>query len=222
MSKPKIKIEKFKKPQEMEYNIILETDRDKEKFIKRVEKVVRDSMEYKDYILFLKDYVNMNHCAFFTNVANKEGSKVTIEIHHEPLTLFDIVAIVLEKHLAEGVPISDFYIAEEVMELHYQNKVGLIPLSKSIHQIVHHSDDIFIPINLVYGNYKEFLDEYLEFCDDDFSDMILDKVEGKIEKTKYLKESMFNSLNPEYVYIEVDGYQLPKKVEIESDKKEIA
>ena len=37
-----------------------------------------------------------------------------------------------------------------------------------------------------------------------------------------LKESMFNSLNPEYVYIEVDGYQLPKKVEIESDKKEIA
>ena len=52
--------------------------------------------------------------------------------------------------------------------------------------------------------------------------MILDKVEGKIEKTKYLKESMFNSLNPEYVYIEVDGYQLPKKVEIESDKKEIA
>ena len=191
MSKPKIKIEKFKKPQEMEYNIILETDRDKEKFIKRVEKVVRDSMEYKDYILFLKDYVNMNHCAFFTNVANKEGSKVRIEIHHEPLTLFDIVAIVLEKHLAEGVPISDFYIAEEVMELHYQNKVGLIPLSKSIHQIVHHSDDIFIPINLVYGNYKEFLDEYLEFCDDDFSDMILDKVEDKIEKTKYLKESMF-------------------------------
>ena len=187
MSKPKIKIEKFKKPQEMEYNIILETDRDKEKFIKRVEKVVRDSMEYKDYILFLKDYVNMNHCAFFTNVANKEGSKVRIEIHHEPLTLFDIVAIVLEKHLAEGIPISDFYIAEEVMELHYQNKVGLIPLSKSIHQIVHHSDDIFIPINLVYGNYKEFLDEYLEFCDDDFSDMILDKVEGKIEKTKYLK-----------------------------------
>ena len=179
-------------------------------------------MEYKDYILFLKDYVNMNHCAFFTNVANKEGSKVRIEIHHEPLTLFDIVAIVLEKHLAEGVPISDFYIAEEVMELHYQNKVGLIPLSKSIHQIVHHSDDIFIPINLVYGNYKEFLDEYLEFCNDDFSDMILDKVEGKIEKTKYLKESMFNSLNPEYVYIEVDGYQLPKKVEIESDKKEIA
>ena len=74
VSKPKIKIEKFKKPQEMEYNIILETDRDKEKFIKRVEKVVRDSMEYKDYILFLNDYVNMNHCAFFTNVANKEGS----------------------------------------------------------------------------------------------------------------------------------------------------
>ena len=222
MSKPKIKIEKFKKPQEMEYNIILETDRDKEKFIKRVEKVVRDSMEYKDYILFLKDYVNMNHCAFFTNVANKEGSKVRIEIHHEPLTLFDIVAIVLEKHLAEGVPISDFYIAEEVMELHYQNKVGLIPLSKSIHQIVHHSDDIFIPINLVYGNYKEFLDEYLEFCDDDFSDMILDKVEGKIERTKYLKECMFNSVNAEDVCIEVDGYQLPEKVEIESDKKEIA
>ena len=151
----KIKIESFAAPTDMEYNVYLNTERDKEKFIKRVEKVVRSSMEYRDYIAFLKEYVNMNHCAFFNNVENAQGSRVRIEIHHEPLTLFDIVKVVVNKHIDEGIPLNDLYISDEVMNLHYTNQVGLIPLSKSIHQIVHNSNEIIIPITLVFGDYKK-------------------------------------------------------------------
>lgn len=212
----KIKIESFAAPTDMEYNVYLNTERDKEKFIKRVEKVVRSSMEYRDYVAFLKEYVNMNHCAFFNNVENAQGSRVRIEIHHEPLTLFDIVKVVVNKHIDEGIPLNDLYISDEVMNLHYTNQVGLIPLSKSIHQIVHNSNEIIIPITLVFGDYKKFLDEYSDYVDDD----ILDKLERKINETKTIKKEMIDKLNPSYVYVEVDGYSLPKKVEIESKMKD--
>ena len=214
----KIKVESFAAPTDMEYNIYLNTERDKEKFIKRIEKVVRSSMEYRDYIAFLKEYIDMNHCAFFTNVENGQGSRVRIEIHHEPLTLFDIVKVVVNKHIEEGIPLNDLYISDEVMNLHYTNQVGLIPLSKSIHQIIHNSNEIIIPIKLVFGDYKKFLDEYSDYVDDD----ILDKLERKINETKTIKKEMFNKLDPSYVYVEVDGYSLPKKVEIESKMRDIS
>lgn len=210
-----IRKETFDCPNDMEYNIILNTERDKEKFIKRIEKIVRGSMEYKDYIAYLKEYVDMTHCAIFNNVENAQGSRVRIEIHHEPLTLFDIVQTVVNTHIEEGIPLNDLYLSDEVVELHYTNKVGLIPLSKSIHQIIHNSNELVIPLHLVYGNYKEFLEEYSDYVDDS----ILDKLERKINETKNIKQDMLDKLNPSYVYVEVDGYALPAKVEIASKYK---
>lgn len=216
MAKQSIRREKYGCPDDMEYSVVLNTERDKEKFIKRIENVVRASMEYRDYIAYLKEYVNMNQCAFFNNIENAQSSRVRIEVHHEPFTLFDIVKVVVNKFIEEAIPLNDLYIADEVMELHYNNKVGLIPLSKSIHQIVHNSNEIVIPLNLVYGDYKSFLEEYNDYLDEE----LLDKLERKINQTKTIKQEMLDKLSPSYVYVEVDGYLLPKKVEIPS--KEIS
>ena len=108
-----------------------------------------EAEEYRDYIAYLKEYVDMTHCAFFNNVENSQGSRVRIEIHHEPLTLYDIVKTVVNKHIDEGIPLNDFFIADEVMLLHYTNKVGLVPLSKSVHQIIHNSNELIIPLDLL-------------------------------------------------------------------------
>ena len=164
--------QKYSMPENMEYNVVLNTDKDHVKYIKRMEQIIRSSMEYRDYIAYLKEYVNMNHCAFFNNVENAQGSRVRIEIHHEPLTLFDIVKTVLNKHIEESIPLNDLYIADEVMELHYTNKVGLIPLSKSMHQIVHNSNEVFIPLNLIYGDYKAFIEEYNDYLNEDLVDKL--------------------------------------------------
>lgn len=212
-----IKFEKYATPDDMEYTTMLNSDRDKVKYIKRIEQIIRTSMEYRDYVNFLKDYVNMKHCAFFTNIENDAGSRVRIEIHHEPLTLFDIVQTVLNKHLEEGIPLNDLFIADEVIALHYKNQVGLVPLSKSIHQIVHHGNDLVIPLNLVYGDYKDFIDEYNDYL----SEEVVAKLERKINETKTINaEKIQEKLNPTYTYVEVDGFTLPQKVEIES--KELA
>ena len=212
MTNNNIRIMKYNMPEDMEYSVILNTEKDKEKYIKRIEKVIRSSMEYKDYIQYLRDYVDMSHCAFFNNVENSQGTRVRIEIHHEPLTLFDIVKTVLHKYIEEGIPLNDLYIADEVMDLHYRNLVGLIPLSKSMHQIVHNSNEIVIPLNLVYGEYKEFLNEYNDYLDE----AILDKIEMKINETKNIKREMLDKLTPSYVYVDVEGFTLPKKVTIDN------
>ena len=51
---------------EMKYNII--TEKDKAKTVKTCERMIRSSLEYKDYIKFLKEYIDMNKCSFWGNV----------------------------------------------------------------------------------------------------------------------------------------------------------
>lgn len=210
-----IRTNSYIKPDDMEYSVTITNQKQKVKFIKRVENTIRASMEYRDYIAYLKDYVDMNHCAFFTNMEKSQGSRIRIEIHHEPLTLFDIVETVLNKFIDEAIPINELFIADEVMELHYKNMVGLIPLSKSVHQVVHHGTDLVIPLSLVYGNYKEFLEEYEDYLEES----VLDKIERKINETKVIRQEMIDKLTPTYVYVEVDGFSLPKKVAVESREK---
>ena len=74
-------------PTPMEYYVNINTDKDRSKYITRIEKIIRASQEYKDYINFLKDHVDLNKCVFFQNVTsdksvNKRG-RVSIELHHE-------------------------------------------------------------------------------------------------------------------------------------------
>lgn len=187
-------------PEEMEYSVFINSDKDKVKFIKRCEKVIRSSNEYRDYVAFLKENIDMDKCAFWKNVSSENSKRVKIEIHHEPFTLFDIVSVVVERFLDQGYPLNDLLIADEVMELHYANMVGLIPLSKTIHQIVHNSTKIRIPLNMVYGDYTSFLtsEKYEPYVDE-----LFEKLEIKINETKNLTEANFDDLRKEFTYLEM-------------------
>ena len=199
-------------PEDMQYTPIINNEKDKSKFIKRCEKIIRSSQEYRDYINFLKEYVDMNRCAFFQNVSMEDTKRVKIEIHHEPFTLYDYVAVVVDRFLAEGLPLNDLLISDEVMELHYNNKVGLIPLSKTIHEIIHNSNKIVIPLNMVYGDYAGFLSsseyESLPYLDD-----LYDKLEVKINETKNLTKESFDALFKDFTYIEMEDVPAVEKQE---------
>lgn len=212
-----IEVVVIKDVEEMEYHVKLESDRDKAKLVKRIEKHIRSSMEYRDYIAFLRDNVGMDACAFFNNI-NKDSSKsIRIEIHHEPLTLYDYTRVVLEKYIKEGLPINDMMISEEVMKLHYQNQVGLIPLSKTLHLIIHgdNSEKLVIPAYMIFGDYSSFIEEYGDYLDDD--DVIYDKIEKMIERTKEIKKNSFEFLEKKYEYLKVDGFEIPQKVDSDGE-----
>ena len=190
--------------------IDLENAKSKEKFIKGTERIIRSSDEYKSYIKFLKEYVDMTKCAFFNGVTIVDKKKIHIEIHHAPLTLFEITMIVVDKWLAEGIPINDLLIADEVMRIHYNNKVGLIPLSKTVHQLVQSEAGITIPLYMIYGSYVDFLKEYQDYIMDD---RIFEKLQYAIQQTKNLTHNSFDMLNPEFIYIETDGVEYAKTIE---------
>lgn len=210
-----IKTLKLEAPKVMEYEPIYETEKDKRKFIEQVKRSIRSSKEYKDYIRFLKDNMDMDKCAFFSNIKHTRENKIGIEIHHEPFTLDDIVRIVITKQLEEGKPLNDLDIADEVMELHYNDEVGLVPLSKTIHDVIHaDTNKLFVPLTLCYGNYKKFVEDYQDYIEDD----ILTRLEKKIELTKNIKDDSFSALDIKFEYLDVDGIDLVLPMDIASEK----
>lgn len=214
---------KMAKPEVMDYYVPLNTDKDKHKFIKRVESIVRGSMEYRDYISFLKEHVDLDKCIFFQNVTNSKNSKkrISIELHHEPFTLYDIVRVVLEKAIKDGDVINDLIIADSVLKLHYENKVGLVPLSKTAHEIIHaeNSSKLIVPLNMVYGNYSEFLEEYGDVIDDD--DDLLYKLAKKMDMTANLTPESFDAIRMRFTYLDIEGVDDVEKLELDN-KIEIA
>ena len=215
---------KMHKPDDMEYYVPMSNDKDIHKFVDRCEKVIRASKEYRDYIAFLKENVGLDSCIFFQKVTQnknaKQRGKISLELHHEPFTLYDIVKVVVTKYKEEGLPMNDLLIADEVLDLHYSNKVGLVPLSKTAHEMVHNSTKLFVPLNMVYGNYSSFLEEYELYLDK--NPELYQKLEKKLDMTKNLTPESFEALTKEFTYIEVPEYEDIEKVPIEVTNNQTA
>jgi hypothetical protein len=199
-------IKQFEKLEKSDRNYNIFNDKDKIKLIKSVEAMIRSSMEYKDLIKYLKDSIDMTKCSFFNNIDSKNARrKISIEIHHEPFTLYDITWIVLNKQMSENENINRFLLANEVMQVHYQNLVGLVPLSLTSHELVH-TGKLFIPLQYLYGNFTQFFETYSSFISDEMNDILQTKL-------SLSKEAMDNSiLSKKFVYVEIDGFTLPQFV----------
>ena len=174
------------------------------KFMSDLERMVRSSMEYQTLIQYLRENLEMNQCAFYENINNIESSKIRIELHHSPLTLYDICLIVFNKRVAYQESLDIELVAKEVMFLHYKLMVGLIPLSETVHQLVHNGY-LFVPTDKVLGNYKEFVNLYMPFFPPEQLD-ILERIENLTLTTKLNTDILKKS----HTYIDCLGeYKLP-------------
>lgn len=195
----------------MVYNVIFRNAKEKDKFIKRCERSIRGSKEYRDYIRFLKENVDMTHCAFYNAVSSDNAKHVSIEIHHAPFTLYDYVKAVVERYEAEEAELNELLIADEVMELHYQNKVGLIPLSKTIHEAVHNSDKVPIPLSMIYGDYKSLLEDE-RFMGLDQLGFLYDKLERAINESRTITQETFDAIRKQFTYLSIEGNEAVEAV----------
>ena len=184
---------------------VITNEKQRIKLVKEIESYCRISLEYTDLITYLRKYVNMNECTFL-NSFKSDKKKGMIEIHHAPFTLFSIVDIVMRKHEDIYNQIDEFKIAEEVMRLHYNGLIGLVPLSITCHQLVH-DNQLTIPLWCVYGRFVEFTKKYYEWIPDE----VLNALEEKIILSKKFKEhpELLDEANKiltvQYVYLDVDG-----------------
>lgn len=197
----KVNIDEYPKRPTPKYT----TPRDREKFIKTCENVIRKSMEYKEYIKFLRENLNMNECIILSNLKSGSGKRYSIEIHHEPFTLFDIVETVINKRLYNGESINALNVADEVMDLHYSGVVGLVPLTITMHQMVH-KGRIFIPLQFIYHKYNEFFAEY----EDHMNEALQEKIEAKVNLSLHTEDLVSDSLDVEFTYLNVDDFKFPE------------
>ena len=196
-----VTIEELPKRPTPKYN----TPRDREKYIKTCEMVIRKSNEYKDYIKFLKDNLKMDQCIVLSNLKNGNGRRYRIEIHHEPFTLFDIVETVISRKLEAGEPLNTLKIADEVMDLHYSGVIGLVPLTSTMHELVHNGR-IFIPLQYIYHKYNEFFDNYETYM----NDALKEKIDAKARLSLQTEDIVSDALDVEFVYLNVDGFKFPE------------
>lgn len=182
-----------------------------QKFLMQIENICRKSRCYKKLIMFLKDQADMNKCSFYKNLNGISTSEIKIHIHHDPLTLYDIVNVIYNKRVQNHESLSEFQIAKEVMYNHYKMMVGLIPLSETVHELVH-SGFLFIPTNVIFGYYKNFIQEYEQYIDPGILQIL--KYNEKVTETyNFEKETKVLTMNT--VYIDTSGaYELPKVEDI--------
>ena len=139
-------------------------EKDFKKYIDDIERTIRSSREYREAVQYMRKFINMNTSLFFQNINNIETTKIKIELHHHPFTLYDIVLTVFNKRSRLQEPLDIELVAKEVAYLHYFLIIGLVPLSRTEHKLVH-NQALFIPLKLndkpiVLGDYNKFIEMY--------------------------------------------------------------
>lgn len=126
--------------------------------INYIERLVRGSDAYKIW----REYEKTHNDATIDAVENLDTSnfkKISLELHHYPHTLYDIVQYVGRKILDDRHT-DAFEIAKLVLREHLQGNIGYVPLLITDHQ-KQHSNLLEIDDKDIKGNYKEFERKYL-------------------------------------------------------------
>lgn len=147
-------------------------------FIKAVESMVRTSKYYARYISYIKNEVGLNFCQVLSNIKQEdETDNVEIEMHHGPiLTLFDYACILTDWYLYNDKKINTFIIANKVLEEHFENRIQVVMLSKTVHEEVH-DKNVFLNTKHAFGDLNAFIDKYK----DGLSSEQIDKINNYIK-----------------------------------------
>ena len=159
-----IEIKKIQRPEgSMKYEAL------SKKIISNIERVVRASYHYKIFIFYLKNFLKMDECAFYEGYSIKNG--LSVEIHHSPITLFEYTYAVCNKHIQEKGYFKIMEVADEVMRLHYEFLVGLVPLNSTAHKLVH-NQQLNIHPDLVLGDWNKFYTLYQDYASDSLKKVV--------------------------------------------------
>lgn len=140
------------------YGETMYDDKARIKFIKVIVGMVRKCPEYARYRNFLLENLDMDRCSILSGMTQEECSAAGLEVHHAPLSLYDITELVLGQMVHDGVRVTTFAIANRVMAYHWRGYVGLVPLTETIHEAVH-AGQIHVDPRSIYGNWQALIDE---------------------------------------------------------------
>lgn len=132
------------------------------KFVKNCEILVRRSNEYSLWRNYVVEILGLNTC----HITEEHISEVSVEVHHHIPSLFSVVSAVVNKKVSEQQNFCSFDVATEVIELHFQNRIGYTILITTMHEKFHNGC-LDIPINLIHGDYNYFIHNYGGYLEND-------------------------------------------------------
>ena len=126
-------------------------------FLKNAERRFRASKEYKLYKSYLMD-LGFDHCQVMGNI--ESGDNVDIELHHNILTLFDICVLISEHVLNTRGFISTFDLIQLLIMEHQNNRIGVVFLSTTAHELYTNNPNAYIPPSMTFGKWWELIERY--------------------------------------------------------------
>lgn len=147
------------------------------KFLDNAISRFRRSKTYKHYKGYLMN-LGLDHCQFNGNITSEMA---TLEMHHCILTVYDIAIIITEHILNTRGYISTFDLVQLLKQEHKNNRVALVMLSLTSHQLEHNTEEFYISPNMCFGNWYEFLERYHTGINQDIAFKILFYIKRAIE-----------------------------------------
>lgn len=147
------------------------------KFLDNAISRFRTSRTYKNYKSYLMD-LGMNRCQILGNI---DENMADIEMHHNFLTIFDIALMITEHTIKTKGHITTFDLVLLLKEEHKNNRIPLVMLTKTVHQLYHANEDFVIPAQYCFGFWQDLLIRYNKGITRDIAYKCLNFIHKSIE-----------------------------------------
>jgi len=169
--------------------ISLMDEKDGPKYImKQIEPLVRSAPQYKEYAKRLRWEEKLYHCAIYPQLRHRYDC--IVDLHHYPLTLYDICFTIARKIASDDGDINyfntihDYELIKEVLRIHTNDQVSFVPLSVTPHDL-HHEGLVFIPLDKVSNKWESFVNEFASYMEQ----WMLDKINKFRNTTEKMRKA---------------------------------
>lgn len=140
-------------------------------FIKACEGIIRKSPEYKIWTEYIREVLGHHVC----EITGEMHSQTTVDIHHHPFSLYSIVKVIILEKITSGKSFCSYDISSDVIQLHYDMRSPFVLLIRSLHDKFHNGF-LQLPMNLVHGDYKYLVENYMTYLEDEEADLITSRL----------------------------------------------
>lgn len=161
----------------------------------------RHSKFYKNYKSYLMN-LGLDHCQIMSNITEDNVGARGIEMNHNFLTIFDIALMITEHTLNTVGYISTFDLIYLLKIEHKANRVPIVMLSETVHEMYHQNEDMIFPAQMCFGYWVELLQKYSKGITPKIAQKVINYVDRSIHDSNNFNMNTINELLGVRDYVE--------------------
>lgn len=161
----------------------------------------RHSKFYKNYKSYLMG-LGLDHCQVLSNVNEENVGAKGIEMNHNFLTIFDIALMITEHVLNTTGYISTFILVHLLKEEHEANRIPIVMLSETVHEMYHQNEDMVFPAQMCFGYWVELIQKYNKGITPRIAQKIIDYIDRSVHDSDGMNANTINELLGVRNYVE--------------------